>query len=796
MDFLELEAVEGLRWSWNSWPTSKSEVSSLIIPLSIMCTPLMQPPELPIVPCDPLNCSRCDAVLNPYARLDYQSRIWHCPFCSQRNPFPRSYSDIADTNLPAKLFPTYSSVEYAPAHVPSSSNSLLSRAPITSPPSSSSLPPRVLSSSFSSSSSLVSVAAAAADPRGPGLGPGPALVFVVDLSSAEDELRALKKELLLVMEQLPENTLVGLVTFDSMVYVHDLGYSECSKVILFHGDREVSSNQTRQFLNISHAHHQLHHGQTPVVPKQGYLLPISECEFSITAAIEEIHCMWKYTSGRRPLRSTGAAISAALGVLESCQINTGSRIMVFTSGPATLGPGVVVDSDLAQAMRTHQHIMNGHARHHEKSCSFYKRVSKRLCDASVVLDLFACSLDQVGAAELREPVERSGGFMILAESFESDQFRKCLRHLFERDDGGYLKMNFDATIEVVTTKDVKICGALGPCVSLRKKNSLVSESEVGEGGTCMWKLNTLTDKTCIAFFFQVSNEQKIQPGSAFLIQFITRYRQGNLGIRKRVTTAARRWVGNYSTDIAAGFDQEAAASVMARLAILRAETCYARDVIRWLDDTLIRFASKFGDYVPEDPSTFRLSSNFSLYPQFMFHLRRSQFIDVCNTTPDETAFFRLMLNREGVVGSLIMIQPTLFQYSFDGPPVPVLLDIRSIYPDVILLFDSYFHVVIHYGSKITQWRKLGYDRDPNHENFRKLLEAPELDAQQLVMERVPVPKFIRCDQHSSQARFLLAKLNPSVTQNSTYTDGSDVVFTDDLSLQVFLDHLQVLAVQG
>jgi protein transport protein SEC23 len=76
------------------------------------------------------------------------------------------------------------------------------------------------------------------------------------------------------------------------------------------------------------------------------------------------------------------------------------------------------------------------------------------------------------------------------------------------------------------------------------------------------------------------------------------------------------------------------------------------------------------------------------------------------------------------------------------------------------------------------------------------LEAPELDAEQLVAERVPVPKIIRCDQHSSQARFLLAKLNPSVTQNSTYTDGSDIIFTDDLSLQVFLDQLQILAVQG
>lgn len=386
--------------------------------------------------------------------------------------------------------------------------------------------------------------------------------------------------------------------------------------------------------------------------------------------------------------------------------------------------------------------------------------------------------------------------MMLGESFESNEFRKCLRQIFTRDEEGYLKMYFDATIEIVTTKDVKICGALGPCVSLRKVNNLVSSSEIGEGGTYIWKLGTITNKTCITFFFEVSDEQKVQPGSAFFIQFITRYRHGNMGIRKRVTTAARRWVGNRSPEIAAGFDQETAASVMARLAIHRAETCFARDVITWLDDTLIQFASKFGDYVEEDPSSFRLASNFSLFPQFMYYLRRSQFIDVFNSSPDETAFFRLMLNREGVVGSLIMIQPTLLQYSFDGPPIPALLDVRSISPDVILLFDSYFHVVIHYGSKIAQWRKLGYDKDPNHENLRKLLEAPEIDAQQLVADRVPAPKLIRCDQHGSQARFLLAKLNPSVTQNSTYTDGSDIILTDDLSLQVFLDHLQGLAVQS
>lgn len=47
-----------------------------------------------------------------------------------------------------------------------------------------------------------------------------------------------------------------------------------------------------------------------------------------------------------------------------------------------------------------------------------------------------------------------------------------------------------------------------------------------------------------------------------------------------------------------------------------------------------------------------------------------------------------------------------------------------------------------------------------------------------------------------QARFLLAKLNPSATYNSDGPlPGGDVIFTDDVSFEVFLDHLQRLAVQ-
>ncbi|KAG8690054.1 GTPase-activating protein S23 [Ceratobasidium sp. 423] len=86
----------------------------------------------------------------------------------------------------------------------------------------------------------------------------------------------------------------------------------------------------------------------------------------------------------------------------------------------------------------------------------------------------------------------------------------------------------------------------------------------------------------------------------------------------------------------------------------------------------------------------------------MFHLRRSQFLQVFNNSPDETAFYRHILNEEDVNNSLIMMQPTLMLYTFDTPPHPMLLDSVLIKPDAILLLDTFFHILIFYGETITQ----------------------------------------------------------------------------------------------
>jgi protein transport protein SEC23 len=66
-----------------------------------------------------------------------------------------------------------------------------------------------------------------------------------------------------------------------------------------------------------------------------------------------------------------------------------------------------------------------------------------------------------------------------------------------------------------------------------------------------------------------------------------------------------------------------------------------------------------------------------------------------------------------------------------------------------------------------------------------------------LVDRLPIPRYIVCDQGGSQARFLLSKLNPSTTHINTYGGGmggatGQAIFTDDVSLQVFMEHLKRL----
>merc|ERR1711868_196389 len=146
-----------------------------------------------------------------------------------------------------------------------------------------------------------------------------------------------------------------------------------------------------------------------------------------------------------------------------------------------------------------------------------------------------------------------------------------------------------------------------------------------------------------------------------------------------------------------------------------------------------------GDYRKDDVTSFNLSQELSIFPQFMYHLRRSNFLQTFNASPDETAYYRTIISRENTMNSLVMIQPALLQYTFDeGPPQPVLLDSASLKPNVILLLDSFFHVVIWRGETIQAWYEAGYQEKEEYANFKALLTAPAEDAKAILGDRFPV----------------------------------------------------------
>eukprot|EP01084_Bolivina_argentea_P086638 156588_1 len=769
---MDPEAKDGCRFSWQLWPSTHLEATRIIVPIAALYTPLKLCEDMPSpLLYDPIRCNGCGAILNPYAQIDYRSKLWTCPFCMNRNHFPPHYAEnISETNLPAELIPQYTTVEYE------------------------------LHSSL---------------PVGP-----PAFFFLVDICTAEEELDELKDSLQQTLNVLPDDALIGLITFGTYVNVHELGFNDCPKSFVFKGDKEYPTTEVQRLLNIAPSGRRgsgvAMQQQQQMLNQQGsgiggrepavgrFLLPIAECSFTLESILDDLQKdPWPVPSDSRVARATGAALEIAIGILELGCHRQGSRIMMFISGPPTIGQGMIVKREKTETIRSHTDLQKNAAPHFKAASKFYNGLLERATANGQTVDFFACSLDQVGLLEIKPCIEKTGGLMILGDCFSQDIFKESLRRVFSRypdehPDAGHLQMGLSATLEVITSREFKISGAIGPCAGLGKKGPSVSETTIGQGGTYAWSLGAITPNTTVAVYFDISNNSQtpLPSHKRRYLQFVTQYQHPNGRSRLRSTTICGAWhtEGKNLAPLASSFDQATAAILMARLAVERTETEEVPEIIRWLDRSLIRLCAKFAEYKKEEPATFHLCQEFQQYPQFMFHLRRSQFLQLFNRSPDESSYYRSILRRENVANSITMLQPTLLSYGFHGAPIPVLLDSSSVRADAILVLDTFFEVVVYHGETIAAWREQAYQDQPEHVHFKNLLLAPQGDAQLIMESRFPVPRFIVCDQHKSEGRFLISKLNPSVTHNTTDGSVGQPIFTDDVSLLVFMQHLTNLAV--
>lgn len=762
MNFEEQEDKDGVRMTWHHVPKLKLQQLRNVAPLACFYTPFNNKSEVTRLGFSHMQqCRQCRAFLNPYVTVKPgQGDVWWCQFCG----FGNRLGVVENGSYSEALLAENTTVEYETGR----------------------------------------------QAKFP-----PVFFYVVDTCFEEDTeaWAALKELLVLLLQLLPENALVGMVSFGKHVQLHDLLAG--NRCYTFNGSKSYSLEQVQNMLG-------LRGGKGLLPAGQRFLQPVQYADFQVSTALERLeqNVFPHGAPALRPERASGCAVKVAASVLEAVLgpgTATGGHVMCFMAGAPTFGPGRVVDLPLKQPIRSHHDIdklliqlpiNSGPAKVdallYKSAKQFYQDVARQFVAMGLCCDVFVGLYDQVGLYEMDEVCSRTGGCVVMTDLFATAIFRQSLAKFLQTD------MALNLTLECSATSDIQFHGLIGHASALplrkdRFAEKTVSPQTIGEGNTNAWKLGGVTSQSTYTLYLDKLDLALI--GHAF-VQFSFHY-EDPLGLtRVRVTTVPLAVVADSdSLSLESGFDQEAAVVAIARNAVDKLQarvynatkTTYDHtDVVKHLDKQLVDFCARFGLYEKKLVDLFRLASVFAMLPQFMYHLRRLLFIRVFNNSPDETAFIRHLLMHEDVNNCLIMIQPLLLLYDIDAfaegeaEPEPVLLDSMSLGPTKILLLDTFFHILIYHGSTVALWRNAGYHNMEGYEHFRDFLGAPKKEAMDILLDRFPLPRFIDTDEGGSQARFLMAKLNPSTSyaSNPNHLYAKLDVMTDDTNLQLFMAAIQ------
>ena len=364
----QIEANDGVRMTWNVLPNCKQANSKLVVPMCVLYTPLNDREFIDYGLYQPIRCTNCSAVLNPFTQIE-QNGSFSCLFCLYKNMIPQQIlMNLQGASLP-ESHPNFTTNEF------------------------------VLKESLPTT-----------------------LLFVIDLSILESELHALKQTLLALIQLLPESTHVGLITYHKHAFLYDLSDTlGLTRSFAF----KAKPYESKDFANI------LHLNNPPQANPPQFLAPLSSVEFQLTNFIESLlPSPWSTANDQRQSTCTGTALNLATSLLEQLVPNTGARILSFLGGPCTVGPGMIVDIPLKIHLRSHHDIDKESTAHYKQATKYYDLLAKRASDNGHVIDLFTGCLDQVGLAEMRNLASYTNGVMVLSDSFTTSIFKQSLLKLF------------------------------------------------------------------------------------------------------------------------------------------------------------------------------------------------------------------------------------------------------------------------------------------------------------------------------------------------------------------------------
>ena len=753
-DILSADEHNGIKFVWNTLPSSRSDATKIVVPVGFHYNPLIKNENLSLLEYEPLKC-RCGSIISPIFNFSAKAKVWECPFCRNRNTFPKSYSDfISDENLPAELFKENSTVEYK-------------------------------------------LNLKQANP--------PIFIFLIDTAILEEELNQVKDSIQEILGTLPEDCQIGIITYGRMVNVIELGSTDFPISYALNGEKPYKSFEIQELLGllVRNASSKTEGTFVNASHRPKFIMPVSEVSFFVNSFLDDLQPEgWTKEHDKRDANCVGLAINTAISILEAYGSNECSRIEVFMGGPGSIGEGKIVGLELKETIRNFLDFEKGNSntKYYKEACDFYEKLAQRAVLSGIVIDIYSCCLNQVGLYEMKNMASKTGGYIIFTDSFSTMIFKDSFRKIFELDDKGCLKMNFKGKLNFNCTNNYKISGALGHLFSLKKKTPLVSDLAIGEANTVEWYLGNINETSTYTLFLDC-NENAKENNKLVIFQLLTTYVAGDRSWRLRVSTFSRRISNPLETqnalnDIGNSFDQEAATVLIGRLCVdnnFKGQD--SKELLKWIDKTLIHLMTKFAKYSKDNPSTFKLTPKFNYFPQFIFYLRRSSFIQSFNESPDESTYYKYLLLGESVENCIIMIQPLLFEYTADNPmKVPVFLDLSSLKSDCVLLLDTFFYVVVWHGSDVVKWREEGYQDQEGYENIKEMLEEPQDYAQNILEERVPTPKFVSCDFGSGQERLLKTVVNPSSDSKNKLQEVG--FFSDDVDLKIFMESLKKLAVSS
>ena len=746
-DIAKEESQNSVRMSWNVLPSNPIDLQRYIVPCGIHYTPLKQVDNLQILEYEPLTCKICKSVIAPQFQIDFRSKSWSCPFCESKNMFPTIYAqNISEQNLPAELLPEATTIEYK-------LNKKESKFPV--------------------------------------------FMFLIDIAIEESELSELKETIQSTLSLIPPECEIGIITYGTMCNLVELGFTDFPKMFVFKGEKKYSAQNIVTQLG-------LFNKNDPRIQSQNskkFLVPLKDSEFAINSFLDDLFPdPFPVGFEERKSNCLGLAINVAISLLESVHNGEPCRIFIFAGGPCNIGSGKIVDLKLKETIRNYLDFEKGNENtyHFQEAIKYYEELADRAFKANQIIDIYSCCLNQIGLLEMKFLVEKTGGVMLLTDSFSTRSFKDTFNKIFESDEEGNLKMCFKGRSELFVTKPLKLKGALGHLVSMNIVNNennnlkmVSNDYPIGQGNTRVWNLGGIDSTSTYTYILDIDSNNQNNNYRYGIIQFQTSYIASDRTTRLRVTTIKRKIspdLQNNKYEVAQSFDQEAAAVLLAKIAIDKNIKEERNLVLRWIDKTLIKLTSRFAEYNKDEPSSFRLTKEFAYFPQFIFYLRRSFVLKNFNASPDEVTQFKTILLRENVTNGTIMIQPALFSYSGEDPEsTPVLLKIENMKSDVVLLLDAFFFICVWYGEDVCKWRDAGFQNEPEYENIKYMLDNPVDYAQSIVSERIPSPRFISADYGTGQERLIKSVLDPNLSGTNDFKEGYFV--TDDVSLKVFMEHL-------